>query len=160
MSNFEQFIEYALRADSHLKTDAEITDWVNGLSPADLFDQFESFVARGATIRGSERYENERENADYLSRVTDIMRPRMNAILSDEKPERPASDNAAENTIMGMTESVLITSYDHFNSERERLANSLGGRHLSGDDMKKVEALTEKINLMRTEIASRMTVGA
>ena len=50
----------------------------------------------------------------------------------------------------------LVANYDMFNVEREKISNSLGGKCLAGDDMKKIEDLTEKINIMRAEIVSRM----
>ena len=61
-----------------------------------------------------------------------------------------------QNWIDSLKDSQLVANYDLFNSEREKTSRNCGGRLLSGDDMKKVEALTEKINAIREEILSRM----
>ena len=44
----------------------------------------------------------------------------------------------------------LMSQYDMMNHERAKLAN--GGRHLPGDDLKRIEHLTLVINIMRDRI--------
>mgnify|MGYP000942700779 CR=1 FL=1 len=61
--------------------------------------------------------------------------------------------------IQGRTNEVLMGQYDMFNDHREALSHKLGMNLISGSDAKKLEVLTNKINIMRIEIVKRMTEG-
>jgi hypothetical protein len=61
--------------------------------------------------------------------------------------------------IQGRTNEVLMGQYDMFNDHREALYHKLGMNLISGSDAKKLEVLTNKINIMRIEIVKRMTEG-
>ena len=63
---------------------------------------------------------------------------------------------ATVEVIKGLSNEQLLLSYDQVVIERKRLQNALGGRMVSGDDARRIEDLTEKINAMRFQIFTRM----